>query len=92
MALRDDVGALWENYFISERMKQNLHGQFNRNLYFWKTYDRQEIDLIEEAPDGLSAFEIKWSEEKVKVPVAFAKNYPEAAFHLVNRKNYLDFI
>lgn len=92
MALRDDVGALWENYFISERMKQNLHGQFNRNLYFWKTYDRQEIDLIEETPDGLSAFEIKWSEEKVKVPVAFAKNYPEAAFHLVNRKNYLDFI
>lgn len=92
LALRDDVGALWENYFISERVKQNLHGRFNRNLFFWKTYDRQEIDLIEEGTDRLTAFEIKWSEERVKPPVAFANAYPEAAFHVVNRKNYLDFI
>ena len=92
LAIREDVGVLWENYFISERVKQNLHGRLNRNLYFWKTYDRQEIDLIEESTESLSAFELKWNETKVKTPVAFANAYPDAAFRVVNRNNYLDFL
>jgi hypothetical protein len=73
-------------------MKQNLHKRYGRNLYFWKTYDRQEIDLIEESASGLSAFEMKWSKNDAKEPVAFAKAYPEASFHAINRNNYLDFI
>lgn len=92
LALRDDAGALWENYIVSERMKQNLHNRYGRNLYFWKTYDRQEINLIEESASGLSAFEMKWSKDDAKEPVAFAKAYPEASFHTINRNNYLDYI
>ena len=92
LALREDVGALWENYFISERMKQNLYGCHQKELFFWKTYDRQEIDLVEESSDGLAAFELKWSDRSVKKPVAFAKAYPDASFHVVNRDNYLEYI
>lgn len=90
---RTDMGQLWENYLVSERIKKQHYGrQFARN-YFWRTYDQQEIDWLEERDQKLSAFEFKWSKRKrVKVPAAFRNAYPEAEFTVINRENYLDFI
>lgn len=90
---RMDIGDLWENYFISERIKfQHYTGLDVRN-YFWRTYDQQEIDWVEESANSLHAFEIKWNEKrKVKIPGAWAKAYPGSEFHVVNKQNYLDYI
>ena len=91
--LRTDVGELWENYLMSERIKFISYNQKLINQYFWRTYDQQEIDLIEEENDKLNAYEFKWSTtRKIKPPGAWTKNYPEAGFQVVNPKNYLDFI
>jgi len=63
------------------------------DFHFWKTYDRQEIDLVESASDmSLEAFEIKWGDKHPKCPAAFAKAYPDASFDVLNRENYMDFI
>ena len=72
LSVRQDVGALWENYLISERMKQSYNRNRAKEFYFWRTYDNQEIDLIEESPEGLSAFEFKWGDKKPNVPTSFA--------------------
>lgn len=63
------------------------------NHYFWRTYDKQVIDLVEETSDGLSGFEFKWSPtKKVKAPEAWTKNYSSATFEVITQDNYLDFI
>ena len=62
------------------------------NTYFWRTYDQQEIDLIEVQGDELFAYEFKWSDKKVKIPAAWQKNYPDSHFELVNKDAYLDFV
>jgi hypothetical protein len=91
--IRNDVGDLWENYLASERLKKQHYKKVKTNNYFWRTYDRQELDWLEERADKLSGFEFKWnSNKKSKMPTAFAKGYPDATFEVVNRKNYLDFI
>ena len=92
IALRMDIGQLWESYLISERMKQNFYFGQNKTFYFWRTYDGQEIDLIEESNSKISAFEFKWGDKIAHSPKAFSTNYPEAIFTSVNRNNYLDFI
>jgi len=90
---RIDIGQLWENYIVSERLKkQHYQRQLAKN-YFWRTYDQQEIDWLEERDQQLSAFELKWGKRKrAKVPAAFRKAYPKAEFNVINRDNYLDFI
>lgn len=89
---RQDVGALWENYILSERIKMDRNQGLSKEFYFWRTYDGQEIDLIEGIGDEISAFEIKWGEKTPSVPIAFSKAYPETSFDIINRKNYLDWI
>jgi len=92
LVLRNDVGQLWENYLISERLKlQHFNGWLSNN-YFWRTYDQQEIDWIEERDGGLHAFELKYNKSNQKVPGAWVKNYPNADFNVINRANYLPFI
>ena len=91
-ALRQDIGALWENYLIGERLKKNLNENSNKELYFWRTYDQQEIDLIEVSEDNISAFEFKWGDKTPNLPQAFAMNYPQATYQVVNKNNYLEFI
>ncbi|MEO5910260.1 MAG: ATP-binding protein [Pelobium sp.] len=90
--LRQDIGLLWENYCIYERIKSNNNAQIDANYYFWRTYDQQEIDLIEKKGSELNAFEFKFKNVKKKAPAFFVKNYPEAGFNIVNSKNYLEFI
>jgi len=92
LSVRQDVGALWENYLISERMKKNLNENVNKELFFWRTYDDQEIDLIEVSGDEISAFEFKWGDKQPKAPAAFSQNYSQATFQVVNKHNYLGFI
>ena len=92
LSVRQDIGALWENYLISERKKKSLNECENKEYYFWRTYDNQEIDLIEVVGDTLSAFEIKWGSKTPKVPDVFSKTYPQANYSVVNQTNYLDFI
>lgn len=92
VSIRQDVGSLWENYLISERVKQNLNERLNKEFYFWRTYDGQEIDLIEETSDSLTALEFKWGDKTPVVPKAFGIAYPGASFSVVNRDNYLRFL
>ena len=85
-----EQGALWENFVISERLKRNHNHRLNRNFYFWRTYDQQEIDLIEEDGEALNAIEVKAGRKHPGPPVSFAKAYPEASFNIVNRQNILE--
>ncbi|GEC70718.1 hypothetical protein SAMN05443543_102346 [Flavobacterium flevense] len=90
---RTDVGALWENYLASERIKFQNYTQKTITNYFWRTYDQQELDWLEEENGVLHGYEFKWNENrKAKIPTAFAKAYPEASFEVINKGNYLDFI
>ena len=90
--LRNDQGQLWENYLMAERMKVNAYLKRRVNTYFWRTYDQQEIDLIEESGIDLSAFEFKWKMNKVKIPAAWKNNYPSAMFEVIHNENYLNFV
>ncbi len=91
--LRNDVGELWENYIIAERSKYCEYRYPFYNLYFWRTYDRTEIALVEEREGKLFAYEIKWREGKtVKPPALWKQAYPEASFQVITRENYLRFI
>lgn len=91
--LRNDVGVLWENYLAYERIKKQNYQKIKTSNYFWRTYDQQELDWLEEIGDELQGFEFKWNEnKKAKIPTAFTKAYPEAIFNLINKSNYLDFI
>ena len=92
VSLRDDIGALWENYILTERMKRNLYTGHLAKSYFWRTYDRQEVDLVEEWNGALHATETKWSPRRVKAPAGFRRAYPDATFRVVHQKDYLDFI
>lgn len=76
---RNDVGALWENYMISERKKYLQQNQIEAELFFWRTTQQQEIDYIEKRANKLLAVEFKWNEKaKDKIPVTFTKAYPDA--------------
>lgn len=91
--LRNDLGALWENYIIAERFKRNSYLQENRQLFFWRTYQQQEIDLIESENGMINAFEIKYNQKsKSKPPLAFTTRYPTTPFITINPDNYLEFI
>lgn len=90
---RNDVGQLWEQYFLSERIKFNSYTNYFPQYFFWRTYDGQEIDLLElNNKQKLVALECKWKEDKIKVPPAFSKAYPTAKFTVINKENYLDWI
>jgi predicted AAA+ superfamily ATPase len=90
---RADRGALWENYFINERRRFHAYHNSGIQSYFWRTYDQQEIDLIEVGPDGeLAAFECKWQNKKLRVPGAWQKAYPSTPVHFVHPQNFTDFL
>ena len=93
LSLRDDAGALWENYILAERLKYNLYTGHLAESYFWRTYDQQEIDLIEEWGGRLHAAEIKWSPRAaLRTPRGWRQAYPASSFQVVHQGNYLDFI
>ena len=85
---RNDIGALWENYMISERLKYLEYKKISSNNYFWRTYNQQEIDWVEERDGGLFGYEFKWKEEKVKIPSLWQSTYPNATFEVINQYNF----
>jgi len=90
---RNDIGQLWEQYILSERMKFNSYRGHHPQYFFWRTYDGQEIDLLElDNKQHLEALECKWQKQQVKVPAAFSKAYPEAKFTAIHQDNYLEWI
>ena len=92
--LRQDMGALWENFFISERIKYNQYNGKYANMYFWRTTQQQEIDYIEESDGAMTAFEIKWNPKKanIKFPSAFTTAYPIREKIVITPDNYLEWL
>lgn len=92
ISLRVDTGMLWENFLVSERMKQNGYKISFAKSYFWRTSQQQEIDFIEQKGPQLNAFEFKWHPgKKVQISKTFLNNY-QATGHLINRENFRDFV
>ncbi|MCG8326678.1 MAG: ATP-binding protein [Chitinophagales bacterium] len=90
---RNDIGILWENYIISERIKYQRYTQMLVYNYFWRTYDQQEIDWIEDRGGKLHAYEFKWNfRKKAKVPKVFTTTYPNTTFEVINSDNYVEWL
>jgi predicted AAA+ superfamily ATPase len=92
LIIRKDVEALWENYLISERLKANYNECLGKEFYFWRTYDKQEVDLVEESSSPLCALQFNWGSKMPIIPKSFSEIYPHVKHIGVNRDNYLDFI
>ncbi|PZX12949.1 hypothetical protein LX69_02753 [Breznakibacter xylanolyticus] len=85
---RNDIGALWENYIIGERLKHQEYRRIISNNYFWRTYEQQEVDWVEERDGALFGYEFKWQENKVKIPSQWKSAYPDASFEVINKDNF----
>jgi predicted AAA+ superfamily ATPase len=92
LGTRNDAGALWENYLFTERMKKREYQKIFANHYFWRTYDRKEIDLVEERDGRLFGYEFKWGDKTPKPPKEWLDTYDNSEFEIINRENYLEFI
>ncbi len=93
VTLRNDKGMLWENYLVSERIKQQNYDNVLVYNYFWRTYDQQEIDWVEDRGGKLYGYEFKWNADKQpKAPAGWSKNYPAAEYQVVNPLNYRDWL
>lgn len=90
--LRQDKDTLWENFLISERIKNNHYQGRHTNKYFWRTRDKAEIDYIEEEDGVLNAFEFKWKAQKGRFANSFLEAYPNNETAVVTRENYENFI
>ena len=92
---RNDAGALWENYVISERIKKISYDGNFANFWFWRTKERQEVDYLEESNGNLCAYEFKWSDvsaKKARCPLTFSRAYPEAKFSVISAQNVEEFL
>jgi predicted AAA+ superfamily ATPase len=92
LELRQDKGALWENFLIGERMKKNSYEGNLAKSYFWRTVQQQEIDYVEETAGKITGYEIKWSANaKVKIPRLFKETY-NAEIEVLTRENFRIFL
>ena len=92
LSLRNDTGAMFENWAISEKIKKSNNNRDFSNFYFWRTYDQQEIDLIEESKGEINAYEFKWKKDNKKAPNDWTKTYPQSKFSLINKDNIFDLL
>ena len=94
LPLRNDVGQLWENYLAIERRKANQYAGRSVNSYFWRTYDRKEIDYIEEFGGKIYGYEFKWTEGKIResIQTEFTEAYPNSELRVVSRENFEEFL
>ena len=92
LSQRDDLGMLWENFLFMERLKTKHYKRIFSNDYFWRTYDQQEIDLVEEREGKLFGYEFKYSPKKTAPPKAWTKAYKEAEFNIISKNNFLEFL
>lgn len=89
---RDDVGMLWENYLVMERIKKQHYLSIWSNNYFWRTYNQKEIDWVEEREGQLYGYEFKWNKDKERPPKLWLETYKNATFKCISKSNYLQFI
>jgi predicted AAA+ superfamily ATPase len=93
LSQRTDIGSLWENYIISERIKHLNIQQNESSSYFWRTTQQQEIDYIEKKGDQILASEIQWNAKvKHKIPATFSANYDNVTSNIITPNNYEDFL
>lgn len=90
--LRDDIGKLWENFLVCERMKYLANNRIHRSSFFWRNVHQSEIDYLETYEDKLDAYEMKWNPRRKAIASAFLKLYPTAEVNTVHRKNYPAFL
>lgn len=88
----DDIGMLWENFIVIERMKKRMYKNMYANSYFWRTWQQQEIDLVEERDGMMCGYEIKYTKTKAKTPPQWKGAYPDASFEVINKDNYIPFV
>jgi hypothetical protein len=90
---RTDMGPLWENFLITERLKTLSLYDMDAESYFWRTTQQQEVDYVEESHQTLTAWEFKWSSKaRGKIPKTFSRAYPEAQCSIVTPENFMDFL
>lgn len=90
---RNDTGQLWENYLVSERLKKNLYNDEDHTSYFWRTTQQQEVDYIEDTPEGLQCYEFKWNKKaKSRLPQTISKAYDIKQFEIIHPANYEGFL
>lgn len=89
---REDVGALWENYLVMERLKKQQYRSLWSRNFFWRTYDQKELDWVEEREGRLFGYEFKWGQGITKAPKLWLETYPDSAFECIHPDNYLTFI
>lgn len=92
LEIRNDAGFLWENFCMIERKKYNEYNMNFANMYFWRTYDKKEIDLIEEREGKLFAYEFKWNDKKTKIPKSFLADYADSEFKIIDKSNFWQFL
>lgn len=92
LRLRNDVGQMWENFCVMERIKKNEYDRRHVNKYFWRTYDQKEIDYLEEIDGNLNAFEFKWDNRTTKPPKTFLEAYPGSTYKVISKENLQEFI
>ena len=92
LSLRNDQGALWENFLVSERRKRNQYTGFYGSSWFWRLQTGAELDYLEDADSHLDAFEFKWGKKQARVPASFVLSYPDSSFTSVNRENWQEFV
>jgi len=92
ISLRQDVGALWENFMVIERVKRNNNLGITANTYFWRTTAGKEIDYLEDSGGKLEGYEFKWQKTNFSVPKEFLSAYFGSTVKLINRSNYLEFL
>jgi len=89
---RNDIGALWENFIVMERIKKQAYEPIFSSNYFWRTYDQKEIDWVEEREGKLFGYEIKWGDKNIKEPKLWRETYDNAEYQVINRENYFEFV
>lgn len=93
LSQRTDIGALWENFLISERLKVLSTHFISADRYFWRTIQQQEIDYIEEKQGKLAVFKFTWNPKaKKKIPKTFTQNYPHSSAEIITTDNFVDFL
>lgn len=92
LRLRNDVGALFENFLFMERLKLRTYTNLFANAYFWRTWDQAELDLVEEREGKLFGYEFKWKDADARPPRGWLETYPEAAFEVITRDNWMNFV
>lgn len=92
LSIRDDVGKLWENFLVVERLKKQSYKKIFANNYFWRTWEQKEIDFVEERGGKLYGYEFKYSPKRTKKPKDFLAAYPNAKVETITSGNYLEFI